>query len=64
MSSRWAEARSASERVREALADHLVVWCDVDEETAWERANRDGERPLASDREAFSRLFAERRPAL
>ena len=51
-----------SERVREALADHLVVWCDVDEATAWERASRDGERPLAGDREAFSRLFAERRP--
>ena len=51
-----------SERVRDALAGHLVVWCDVDEETAWERASRDGERPLASDREAFSRRFAERRP--
>ncbi len=51
-----------SERVREALAGRLVVWCDVDEETAWERASRDRERPLASDREAFSRLFAERRP--
>ena len=27
-----------SERVREALRGHLCVWCNVDEETAWERA--------------------------
>ena len=27
-----------SERVREALAGHLVVWCRVDEEIAWQRA--------------------------
>ena len=33
-----------SERVRDALAGHLVVWCDVDEETAWER--REGLAPI------------------
>jgi shikimate kinase/3-dehydroquinate synthase len=49
-----------SERVREALHRHLVVWCDVDEETAWERAQGSG-RPLAADRERFSLRFAERR---
>jgi shikimate kinase / 3-dehydroquinate synthase len=50
-----------SERVREALRDRLVVWCDVDEETAWRRAEGSG-RPLAADREEFGRRFAERRP--
>ncbi len=51
-----------SEGVREALAGHLCVWCRVDEETAWERASRNDERPLAADREGFSQRFAERRP--
>jgi len=51
-----------SEEVREALAGHLCVWCRVDEETAWERASRDAERPLAADRAGFSRRFAARRP--
>src|SRR3954449_12464899 len=47
--------------VQRALAQHLPVWCDVDEEVAWERASGSG-RPLAMDREEFSRLFAARRP--
>jgi shikimate kinase / 3-dehydroquinate synthase len=47
--------------VQRALANHLPVWCDVDEEVAWERASGSG-RPLAKDREEFSRLFALRRP--
>jgi shikimate kinase/3-dehydroquinate synthase len=51
-----------SERVREALAGHLCVWCRVDEETAWERASRGDERPLAADRDGFARRFAARRP--
>jgi 3-dehydroquinate synthase len=51
-----------SARIREALGRHLCVWCDVDEETAWERASRDESRPLAASREEFSRRFAERRP--
>ncbi len=51
-----------SERVREALAGHLCVWCRVDEELAWERASRDDERPLAADRDGFARRFRERQP--
>jgi shikimate kinase / 3-dehydroquinate synthase len=47
--------------VQRALAQHLPIWCDVDEEVAWERASG-SERPLAQDREEFSRLFAARRP--
>jgi shikimate kinase/3-dehydroquinate synthase len=50
-----------SERVRNALRDHTVVWMDVSDETAWERAAGD-DRPLARDREAFAALHAERRP--
>jgi shikimate kinase/3-dehydroquinate synthase len=50
-----------SERVREALATTVPVWCRVREEVAWKRAEGSG-RPLASDRERFSALFAERAP--
>jgi shikimate kinase/3-dehydroquinate synthase len=50
-----------SETVRRALADHMPVWCDVDEEVAWERASG-SDRPLAADREQFSRRFERRRP--
>jgi shikimate kinase/3-dehydroquinate synthase len=48
--------------VQRALAGHLPVWCDVDEEIAWERASDSG-RPLARDRDEFSRLYEIRRPA-
>jgi shikimate kinase / 3-dehydroquinate synthase len=53
-----------SERVRKALAAHLVVLLDVDADIAWERVRgaADGaERPLARDRGAFAALHAERR---
>jgi 3-dehydroquinate synthase len=50
-----------SAAVQRALLDHLPVWCDVEEEVAWERASGSG-RPLAADRAEFSRLFAARRP--
>jgi shikimate kinase/3-dehydroquinate synthase len=53
-----------SERVRDALAPHLVVLLDVDPSVAWERVRAAGdgaERPLARDREAFAALHAERR---
>src|SRR4051812_38014780 len=50
-----------SERIRLALADHMPVWCDVDEQIAWERASGSG-RPLAVDRGEFSERFARRRP--
>jgi shikimate kinase / 3-dehydroquinate synthase len=47
--------------VQRALGQHLPVWCDVDEEVAWQRAKGSG-RPLATDREEFSRRFTARRP--
>jgi shikimate kinase/3-dehydroquinate synthase len=47
--------------VQRALAQHLPVWCDVDEQVAWDRASGSG-RPLAANREEFSRLFEARRP--
>ncbi len=50
-----------SERVREALADHVCAWCRVDERLAWERAENSG-RPLAADRDEFSRRFERRAP--
>jgi shikimate kinase/3-dehydroquinate synthase len=50
-----------SPRVRAALAQHLPVWCDVEEEIAWERASGSG-RPLAATREEFTRRYAQRRP--
>jgi shikimate kinase / 3-dehydroquinate synthase len=54
-----------SSRVRDALADHLVLRLDVDPSVAWERIRTDGdgeERPLARDRDAFLALHAERAP--
>jgi len=47
--------------VQRALAQHLPVWCDVNEQVAWGRASGSA-RPLATDREEFSRRFAVRRP--
>jgi shikimate kinase/3-dehydroquinate synthase len=52
-----------SERVRAALAGHVVIFLDVDTGTAWERVRGSGEeRPLARDRAAFAALYAERKP--
>src|SRR3954465_10287502 len=50
-----------SEAIRRALGEHMPVWCDVDEEVAWERASG-SDRPLAVDRQEFSERFANRRP--
>jgi len=50
-----------SARVRAALAEHRVLWVDVDLDTAWARAAGSG-RPLARDRERFERLYREREP--
>jgi shikimate kinase/3-dehydroquinate synthase len=47
--------------VKRALESHLPVWCDVDEEVAWERAEDSG-RPLAASRQEFSERFERRRP--
>jgi shikimate kinase/3-dehydroquinate synthase len=51
----------SSAAVRRALAGHLVVWVDVDLDTAWARSEGTG-RPLAADRSRFERLYTERQP--
>jgi shikimate kinase/3-dehydroquinate synthase len=50
-----------SGRVRAALKDHIVVWLDIDKETAWERV-QGSDRPLAQERAWFDELFEDRRP--
>jgi shikimate kinase/3-dehydroquinate synthase len=50
-----------SERVRRALARHVVVWLQVSAEEAWRRV-RGSDRPLAQDRDRFEALHAEREP--
>jgi shikimate kinase / 3-dehydroquinate synthase len=50
-----------SERVRETLGSHVVAWCRVSEEVAWERA-RGTDRPLAADRREFARRYEARSP--
>lgn len=50
-----------SERIRNALARHTVVWLEIDPNTAWRRiAGTD--RPLATSGEDVARLLAERQP--
>jgi 3-dehydroquinate synthetase/shikimate kinase len=48
-----------SERVREALERHVVVWLQVDAEEAWQRVSG-SDRPLARERAPFDALLAER----
>ena len=48
-----------SERVRDALRDHVVVWMHVAVEELWRRATG-SDRPLARERGEFERLYAER----
>jgi shikimate kinase / 3-dehydroquinate synthase len=50
-----------SERVRKALARHIVVWLQVSAEEAWRRVEG-SDRPLAQDRAHFEELHAEREP--
>jgi shikimate kinase/3-dehydroquinate synthase len=50
-----------SERVREALGRHVVVWLQVDAREAWRRIAR-SDRPLARNAEDVERLLEERRP--
>jgi shikimate kinase/3-dehydroquinate synthase len=50
-----------SERVRKALARHVVVWLQVSAEEAWRRV-AGGDRPLAQDRSRFEALHTEREP--
>jgi shikimate kinase / 3-dehydroquinate synthase len=51
----------ASERVREALVGHTVVYLEVDPRDAWRRASGKG-RPLARDESRFAELHEQRRP--
>src|SRR5258708_119575 len=50
-----------SDAVRRALSEQLVIWLDVDPETAWRRAQATA-RPLARSRPDFERLYVERQP--
>ena len=50
-----------SERVRAALAEHLVVWLDIEPVLAWRRVGA-GSRPLARDRAAFDERYETRLP--
>jgi shikimate kinase/3-dehydroquinate synthase len=52
----------ASERIRQALRDHVVVYLDVDTDSAWRRTGNHSQRPLARDRAGFEQLHEERRP--
>jgi shikimate kinase/3-dehydroquinate synthase len=50
-----------SESVRAELKHHVVVWLQIDAQTAWDRV-AEGDRPLAQDRDKFHELFVERQP--
>jgi shikimate kinase/3-dehydroquinate synthase len=50
-----------SERVREALGRHVVVWLQVEAREAWRRIAH-SDRPLASSAEDVERLLGERLP--
>jgi shikimate kinase/3-dehydroquinate synthase len=50
-----------SQRVRDALDRHIVVWLQVDAAQAWRRIARSN-RPLAQDADTVARLLDERIP--
>jgi 3-dehydroquinate synthetase/shikimate kinase len=50
-----------SERVRAALARHIVVWLEIHPDEAWRRIEGSA-RPLATSAEDVERLLAERLP--
>ena len=50
-----------SERIRSALARHIVVWLEIDAPEAWRRIEGT-DRPLATSEEGVARLLAERLP--
>ncbi len=50
-----------SERIRNALGRHVVVWLQVDPREAWRRIAH-SDRPLATSAEDVERLLAERLP--
>ena len=51
-----------SARVRDALAACRVIWLETVWEDAWQRVERNGSRPLASDVRRFNELHDARRP--
>jgi shikimate kinase / 3-dehydroquinate synthase len=51
-----------SDRVRDALAPHTVVYLEVDPEDAWRRSSGKG-RPLARDRTRFDQMHRDRLPS-
>lgn len=51
-----------SDRIRAALAEHLVVWLDVDADAAWSRVSHSRRPLVARGREAFDELLREREP--
>jgi shikimate kinase/3-dehydroquinate synthase len=51
-----------SERVRQALREHTVIWLDTVWEDAWQRVQGGAERPLARDPRRFEELHEQRRP--
>jgi shikimate kinase/3-dehydroquinate synthase len=50
-----------NETIREELDRHVVVWLQVDAETAWQRV-KGSDRPLARDHDAFEALMPAREP--
>jgi shikimate kinase / 3-dehydroquinate synthase len=53
-----------SERVRDALSEHVTVLLDVEPQTAWDRVRAQeggAQRPLAAERERFLALYDSRR---
>jgi shikimate kinase/3-dehydroquinate synthase len=50
-----------SERIRQALDRHIVVWLEVDAAEAWRRIEKSN-RPLATSEEDVARLLTERLP--
>jgi 3-dehydroquinate synthetase/shikimate kinase len=50
-----------SERVRDAMSRHVVVWLQVDAPEAWKRIAH-SDRPLARDADGVARLLEERIP--
>jgi shikimate kinase/3-dehydroquinate synthase len=50
-----------SERIRAALARHIVVWLQVDAKESWRRIAH-SDRPLATSAEDVARLMAVRQP--
>jgi shikimate kinase / 3-dehydroquinate synthase len=50
-----------SQRIRDALDRHVVVWLQVDAAQAWGRIAR-SDRPLAGDADTVARLLEERTP--